>query len=132
MADHATRFRSFPIYPRRAPEIGSEQVRSTVVPAVAAAFAAALACTEQVGTGPCAGGTFCDTGIGENGGVCLALMPAGAIFGIGTGEVYKTCKVAGGAACITHDAFGANEAHDFQGYCVCGAPPGAACSMNED
>jgi hypothetical protein len=80
----------------------------------------------------CPSGTFCDNGIGRFGGVCIAPLPSGTAFSIADFDFYKTCAQAGSIACAAGRAFGPDESHDFQGWCVCGARPGTACSTNDE
>ena len=83
-------------------------------------------------TSACPTGAFCSTGIGRAGGVCLTLLSSGSVFGIGAQGSYATCADAGAVACSAGKAFGLNEQHDFQGWCVCGAPPGATCAVDSE
>ena len=91
-------------------------------------------CGVACGTAPtaCPTGAFCSTGIGRAGGVCLTLLASGSVFGIGAQGSYATCADAGAVACSAGKAFGVNERHDFQGWCVCGAPPGAPCGADSE
>lgn len=94
----------------------------------------------------CPPGRFCTSGIGHTGGVCLKPLASGTVFGISPSSsascddggtctavhVYLTCAEAGAVACLGRKAFGLNEDHDFQGWCVCGSPPGASCAADSE
>jgi hypothetical protein len=89
-----------------------------------------IACDAEASA--CPGGTFCDTGIGQSGGVCIKPLPSGTVFGLSNAQTFASCSGAGAIACTTGKAFGLNETHDFQGWCVCGSPPGAACTNDSE
>jgi hypothetical protein len=87
-------------------------------------------------------GRVCDTGIGRVGDVCIAPLPNGALFATPPAgavaqratscEDLATDACSGGVGYTLALSFPSTSAPLLAAMCVCGAPPGSSCNVNED